>query len=69
MPEGDYTNREIDHINKDIISRLDRIEQQTIKTNGRVSALERWMFICLGGGSVVTALVLPLIVQFLKNTL
>ncbi len=40
--EPDYSNREIDNMFNEIMSTLKRIEEQTIKTNGRVSALEIW---------------------------
>lgn len=39
--EPDYSNREIREFFKDIKEVLMRIEQQTIKTNGRVTTLEK----------------------------
>ncbi len=40
MSEQRFSNREIVAMSKEIIDTLDRIETQTIKTNGRVTALE-----------------------------
>lgn len=37
----DYSNRELDHMFNDITQILTRIEAQTIKTNGRVTRLEK----------------------------
>lgn len=42
MSEPDYTNREIDRMFGEIMTVLSRIEEQTIKTNGRVTKLEFW---------------------------
>lgn len=38
----DYSNREIDNMFNEIMNTLKRIEEQTIKTNGRVNTLEIW---------------------------
>lgn len=40
--EPDYSNREIDKMFTDIMATLHRIEEQVVKTNGRVNALEIW---------------------------
>lgn len=50
----DYTNREIDEMQKDIKDSLNRIENQTIKTNGRVSVLEKWMWMVLGALTIIS---------------
>ena len=42
MPEIDYTNRELDSKFSLIMEALHRIEEQTTKTNGRVTRLEFW---------------------------
>jgi hypothetical protein len=47
---------------------LSRIEKQTIKTNGRVSSLETWRWITIGGLSIISAIVLPLTSYIFVNT-
>lgn len=53
----EYSNREIDHMMKDIKETLVRIEAQTIKTNGRVTTLERWMWMVVGGLTLLSFLI------------
>lgn len=53
--ENEYSNREIDRMFNEISQALNRIEEQTIRTNGRVTRLEK---ICLViGVAVATYLV------------
>lgn len=42
-----------------VIQALERIEMQTVKTNGRVTKLERWQSYVLGFCACLTAIVLP----------
>jgi len=49
MDQSPYSNREIDFHFSEIKETLFRIENQTIKTNGRVSALEKWRWLITGG--------------------
>lgn len=56
-----YSNREIDEKWRDISATLTRIEEQTVKTNGRVGALERWKYIGMGATSVLTLIVVPIL--------
>lgn len=50
----DYTKREHDIIFADIKGALERIETQVLKTNGRVTFLEKFMWTSLGVVSVFT---------------
>lgn len=54
--EAPYQNREIDEKFTDIKDTLGRIEEQTSKTNGRVTRLERNLLIvaCVVGTLLVT---------------
>lgn len=51
MSEPDYTKREMDAIITDIKEGLSRIEAQTVKHNGRLSKVERYLLIvgCVSG--------------------
>ncbi len=59
--ENPFTVREIKGLFNEVHEKLDRIEGQTIRTNGRVSLLERWrtgIIMCI---SLITFIVIPLI--------
>ncbi len=62
MNESSYLNREIDEKFGEIHGKLDSILAQTTKTNGRVNALENWRWLLIGGMTVVTGLVIPLVI-------
>lgn len=43
--ESRYNNRELDAMHQAVLNKLDEINVQVTKTNGRVSRLERWMLV------------------------
>ena len=49
--ESDYSKRELDHMFKDIKNQLNRIEDQTIRHNARLTRVERYLLIvgCVTG--------------------
>lgn len=65
--EAPYTKREEDQWRESVSSVLNEILGQTKKTNGRVTKLEVWRGILLGGGAVVTAIVIPLVVYIFNS--
>ena len=68
MSEQPYSNREIDLHFQDIKESLARIEAQTMKTNGRVNALEGWRMYMVGGLAVITFIGAPLLAYNLLQT-
>lgn len=44
-----------------------RIEVQTTKTNGRVTKLERFQYLVIGGLAVVSAIVVPLFIHIVTG--
>ena len=61
MPEAPFQNREIKEMFSDLQKGQDRIENQVIRTNGRVTALERWKYVGMGATSVLTIIVVPIL--------
>lgn len=59
--EVPYSKREQDEYRRDVIQRLDRIENQTIQTNGKVAELQKWRYFITGGMSVLTLILLPIL--------
>lgn len=67
MYEKPYQNREIDEKFNDIKDSLNRIETQTIKTNGRVRWNEKMIWLAMGFCACVTILILPLIWSLISS--
>ena len=55
-----YTDREIDSFHTEIRNALERIENQTTKTNGRVTRLEFWKYTLIGMGVVIQIILIPI---------
>lgn len=49
-----------------LVETLDRIETQVKYTNGRVTTLEKFMWIVVGVTSVFTALIIPVFLKMIK---
>lgn len=67
QPNEPFTNREITEKWNDLSDTLKRIEDQTVRTNGRVSALEKWMYVAIGGMGVISVVLVPLFGWMLKS--
>lgn len=65
--DAPFTNREIREMFKDMTEGMSRIEGQTTKTNGRVTSLEKWMYTCVGGLSVISIVLIPLFTWMLNS--
>jgi len=61
MEDVPFSNREIREMFSDVKGGLERIERQTVATNGRVTKLERWKYIGMGATSVLTLIVVPIL--------
>jgi hypothetical protein len=55
--KDNYSKRELDVHFEDVKKTLERIEAQTNKTNGRVTALEKWMWMVVGALTIFTFLI------------
>lgn len=66
MTSKDYSNRELDSHFSTVKDMLERIEKQTIKTNGRVTRLERNLLVlaCIVG--TVLLLKFPQVIDAVK---
>ena len=71
MEETHYKNREIDEKFMDIKDSLNRIETQTIKTNGSVakvtSEFNKWKYLCMGFCACITIILIPLLLSLIQS--
>ena len=56
MNEEPYQNREIRDMFDEVKATLERIEEQTTRTNGRVTRLEQWQAYVIGFCAAVSIL-------------
>jgi ribosomal 50S subunit-associated protein YjgA (DUF615 family) len=57
----------IDNLKEHLTERLDRIETQTTKTNGRVGSLEAWRNRIIGGFLVITTIFVPVAIKVFSS--
>jgi hypothetical protein len=69
MSEQPYTTRELDIHFNDLKEQLALILAQTTRTNGRVTKLENWQALIIGGASIVSFIVIPTIVWIFSDVL
>lgn len=55
--------------NKYVEENLRSIEEQTKKTNGRVSKLEKWQSYVFGATAVLTVIIIPVVFEVVKQWL
>lgn len=67
MSDEEYSVREVDAKFKAIADGIARIEAQTIKTNGRVAALERWQSFIQGGLAIMALIIVPIAIIVLTS--
>lgn len=63
MTDQPFTNREIREFVSDIKGDIQEIKEQTQRTNGRVSALEQWRWFILGGLTIISMLIVPILLR------
>ena len=57
----------IAHKLKDIHDDIKELKGLAIKTNGRISALERWRSFIAGAVSVIILLLVPIVIQYVSK--
>lgn len=67
--ETHYQNREIDEKFNDIKSQLNRIETQTVKTNGSVANLKMWRAYTTGALAVIIFLIASIVIPVISSVI
>jgi len=63
----EYTNQSLYIMLRGVRDDVIEIKEQVKKTNGRVRALEIWRGVLVGGFSIISFIVFPLIIYIFKN--
>ena len=67
--ETDYLQQRFDDHFKEVKDNLVEIKLQVMKTNGRVTSLEKSKYFMLGGLAIVSMLVIPLVVYIFTHSI
>lgn len=57
----------IEHKLRDIHEDIKNLTTLAVKTNGRISALERWRSYMAGAVSVIVLLLIPIVIQYISK--
>jgi len=69
MTNQPYNKREIDEFHDHINENLKEIKLQVTVTNGRLKKLENWRSFVVGGLSVITLLIVPIILYLVTQSI
>lgn len=67
--DENYSNRELDRMFEEITQTLERIENQTTKTNGQVASLKMWRAYMTGALAIVSFFVAMVAIPVLSALL
>jgi ribosomal 50S subunit-associated protein YjgA (DUF615 family) len=61
--EYELINTKLDYVKE----KIDEVHDQQVKTNGRVTALESWRDRIIGGITILTILILPVLISVINT--